>query len=854
MVMKFILVFKTHFDIGFTNLSSKVTDEYADSMLKDVITTCKATQHMGEQKYVWTMPSWPLKLIIERCNADLKKELNLLINNGQIVWHALPFTSHTDFCSAEEIIEGLRFGHDLSNAYNKPYPISAKMTDVPGHSIMLPAILSGAGVKFLHLGCNEFSSPPKVPFLFQWQAPSGESVLTMYSKGGYGTSLLPPDDWNYPVWMALMHTHDNSGPQSFEVIDKMVKTIHGEYPDAEVICASMDDFYLELSKCDLSNVPIITKELADTWIHGVGAYPQEVSIIREEREKSKRLQAVFAKQVIEDLIKNTDRVEEKLDRYYEAVNLFEEHTWGADVKTWLGPGRVYRKNDFLEMKNKDKYRFMETSWQEQRDRAIQSSTARNELKVLVESNENGNISIFNPNNSQYTGWVSLEELAPMNWRAKTTTMKKGFPDCGLRIKGKLLPMTKIDGVWACYVEDIPPFVTIPFQFTEVLPHRGNLIINRENSVVTVENHRYILVFSETTGDIFELYDKKMAAVLLKNKNEESVFSYQYDRYGAEDITTYLKKYAYRFSDWGIKDFGRENYPECEHKTYRPVYQSYSINEDTVIFFYQTNESAQKYGDAEQIKLEVTLPPAGEELFVSLHLINKNETPFVESGTLLFPFAQEGTRYRINKSNVVIDPSTDIQEGANHVFYCMENYITMMGKQNGLCIVAKDSPLVSLGSSGILDYRQNYKEPNEPIACFNLFNNMWGTNFPQWIGGNLCYRYVLFGLEKGQEESVMERVAALKEGVELTGNKLEKDFARLPEHMQLINVRYKNEGLIMRFKDLAGKEAIRKIWIKDCNITPIDLKNIASGDSCSERLEFHVKPYGVYSFRIAKCHL
>jgi alpha-mannosidase len=46
MVKKFILVFKTHFDIGFTNLSSKVIDEYADSMLRDVIITCKATQHM----------------------------------------------------------------------------------------------------------------------------------------------------------------------------------------------------------------------------------------------------------------------------------------------------------------------------------------------------------------------------------------------------------------------------------------------------------------------------------------------------------------------------------------------------------------------------------------------------------------------------------------------------------------------------------------------------------------------------------------------------------------------------------------------------------------------------------------
>ncbi|HCM11678.1 MAG TPA: hypothetical protein DHW85_00645, partial [Lachnospiraceae bacterium] len=141
MLKKIILVFKTHFDIGFTDLSSRVINDYSNSMLKEVIATCKATQHMGKQQYVWTMPSWPLKIITERCSLELRKELDLLIHRGQIVWHALPFTSYTDFCSAEEYIEGLRFGKELSEHYHKPYSISAKMTDVPGHGIMLPSIL-----------------------------------------------------------------------------------------------------------------------------------------------------------------------------------------------------------------------------------------------------------------------------------------------------------------------------------------------------------------------------------------------------------------------------------------------------------------------------------------------------------------------------------------------------------------------------------------------------------------------------------------------------------------------------------------------------------------------------------------
>lgn len=130
------------------------------------------------------------------------------------------------------------------------------MTDVSGHGLMLPELLDQAGIRFLHLGCNEFATPPLVPPLFFWESPAGGRVLTMYSKGGYGTNLLPPRDWQCPVWMALMHTQDNCGPQSGDIIIKMVAKAKATYPDAEIICGTMDDFYHELSKNDLSSVPV----------------------------------------------------------------------------------------------------------------------------------------------------------------------------------------------------------------------------------------------------------------------------------------------------------------------------------------------------------------------------------------------------------------------------------------------------------------------------------------------------------------------------------------------------------------------------------------------------------------------
>ena len=190
--------------------------------------------------------------------------------------------------------------------------------------------------------------------------------MTMYNEDGYGTALLPPEDWPFPVWMALMHTHDNCGPQSAEVIAKLISKIQARYPHAEVVCGTMDDFYNELSQHDLSGLPVIRKDLADTWIHGVGAYPKEVAVIRGEREKIKRLQALYARQLLDGSTASRGQAMSILDQYYEDVSLFEEHTWGADVNTWLGPDRVYEKELFLEAKPSESYQVHGGFWEEQR--------------------------------------------------------------------------------------------------------------------------------------------------------------------------------------------------------------------------------------------------------------------------------------------------------------------------------------------------------------------------------------------------------------------------------------------------------------------------------------------------------
>lgn len=673
---KIILVFKTHFDIGFTDLAANVIENYSHQMLDRVLETCESTEHMGNKRYVWTMPSWPLKKMLDNCSPDRKKRLERLIHNEQIVWHALPFTSHFDFCGIEDCRYGFTYAKELSCMYGKPFPNSAKMTDVPGHGCMLPSLLAEQGVKFLHLGSNEFIRPPKVPGLFYWEAPDGKRVLTMYSKE-YGSGMMPPGEWPYSVWLALMHTHDNSGPQSAEIIREMTERLQIKYPGAEIVCGTMDRFYSELVKEDLSDVPVVRKDLADTWIHGVGSYPREVKSVRTTRRKL----CILRKKLEENKTKlSTDKLlqaEKFMAQAYGNLMLFGEHTWGLDVKTWLDSHRAYEQKEFLEQKSGVQGKRMEASWKEQADRAKFAQKACRSLEAML--------------------------------------------DCHFRQEER---------TWT----------------------QEELVRQTESFVL--ENDYYRLELNPDTGEADSLYDKKKNCCILKGRKGKPALYYQYDRYGIEDMTKYLRKMAYRFSDWGIRDNGKDNYPECGHIKKQPRLIGRKIDGDCVEFLYENDIDGETYGNARRVLIQLCL--RAEHVKIFLKLENKSASPYTESGSLVLNLPMKRADYTINKNGCLLNPETDIIDWGNHALYCLENFAAARGEGKTICAVSADAPLLGLGETGIYKFRKHYKKKKAALY-FNLFNNMWGTNFPQWIEGDFSYRFLLFEASERQENELKTEV-------------------------------------------------------------------------------------------------
>ncbi len=63
----------------------------------------------------------------------------------------------------------------------------------------------------------------------------------MFSSG-YDSGLLPPADWPYRTWLAMVMNGDNEGPPSTESVRNWIAGIKAKFPSARITVGRMEDF------------------------------------------------------------------------------------------------------------------------------------------------------------------------------------------------------------------------------------------------------------------------------------------------------------------------------------------------------------------------------------------------------------------------------------------------------------------------------------------------------------------------------------------------------------------------------------------------------------------------------------
>ncbi len=331
------VVFKTHLDLGFTDLAANVLKNYNDNYIPRAVELAfELNQEEATPKFIWTTGSYLIWQYLDTQPKDKIDRLVKAIESGYISWHGMPATFHSEAVGKFVFEDAINITHELDLRFNRK-TISSKMTDVPGHTKAIVPILAKNGIKFMHIGMNGVSALPKVPQNFIWEH-EGEELIVSYSNDyGADVEIEGCDDI-----LVFAHTHDNSGPQSKQKILDVYEQLEKKYPGYQIM-ASTIDAYVEVLLNSEYKLPVVNEEIGDTWIHGVASDPKKM------REYN----------ILCGLIENwveEGTLSKQADNYNHIIAnlmLIPEHTWGMDIKRYFSDYKNYTKADFEQAREVD---------------------------------------------------------------------------------------------------------------------------------------------------------------------------------------------------------------------------------------------------------------------------------------------------------------------------------------------------------------------------------------------------------------------------------------------------------------------------------------------------------------------
>ena len=119
-VKKVHVIFKTHFDVGFTDLPSKVEQKYIDNFIPKAIEVANQLKEEGENyRYVWTTGSWLIDAYLKQATPEAVNELERAIGRGDIVWNGVPYTFESEAATRELFETTLLLSKRLDEKYGK---------------------------------------------------------------------------------------------------------------------------------------------------------------------------------------------------------------------------------------------------------------------------------------------------------------------------------------------------------------------------------------------------------------------------------------------------------------------------------------------------------------------------------------------------------------------------------------------------------------------------------------------------------------------------------------------------------------------------------------------------------------
>ncbi|XP_067655022.1 uncharacterized protein [Haliotis asinina] len=387
-VKRLHLIFMNHLDVGYNGIFptlgfvNNVINRYFTVYFPRAVNISQQLRSEGYmERLVYTTHPWLVSLYLD-CPPNLNlsgivlqcpgkeavSDFVAAARRGDISWHAGPMNMQFEMLDPALVEFGLQLGQDLDKRLGiiRKYR-TLSQRDVPGMTQALLPLFVKYGVAGVSVGVNPMTAPPEVPKIFRWEF-QGASVIGMWNPFGYpqnpGPNPANPGGLSadncviFPGLaeaMCFAFRTDNSGPpESVEEVLSNFEISRTIFPNAEVQGSTFEAF-VEAAQSIKAKLPVVTKEIGDTWIQGAGSDPRKVAEMRAFlRARTRCLEAKVCS-LSDPAFYNSSRFLLKLG----------EHTCGLssvfDQYNWTNARFIYA------MKHKDQHLLDGvSSWVEQR--------------------------------------------------------------------------------------------------------------------------------------------------------------------------------------------------------------------------------------------------------------------------------------------------------------------------------------------------------------------------------------------------------------------------------------------------------------------------------------------------------
>jgi len=806
-VKEIIVICKTHFDIGYTHRVKDLMAYYRTTMIDKALDVMEKTNSLPkEQQFVWTAPSWVIAKVLEDWDGqtpERRKRIEDAFKSGRIVTHAVPFTLESESLFPEIIARGYDFSKFVCEKYHLPLPNDAKMTDVPSQGSVLATVLAQGNVKVLHLGCNWPSGYVKYPNLFWWEGPDGSRVLTIYSHT-YGTTvgrltpsiwnnhfpedrtigkdLIPPTDWPYSIWPAVMVTGDNSGPPTAEDITAMFEEAKKVIPNVKIRMGTLEDF-ADAILAKYPNIPVVKQEAPDTWIHGYGCDPGGMKTCRNIQPLISAAE-VLNTQLYHWGTKSLDASDD-ISKAYEQCLLYAEHTWG-------GAASVDDYGDKFKNLPSDKFKDLEGSWEDKTDYIRTSDKL---IRNLLENNMNILASNVNCNGKRFVVYN------PLPWSRSEWVR---IPDEDLYFMAK----------------DIPASGYKTFTYDEI-KNSSKAITQPNQNINTIENEYYKVVFDPQKGSISSLIDKRSRREWTDNSSETGLGEYMNERFTFEQTLEYARQYQQGRAvnsfgtdgDWPHPGMHKPGMISSKEAPYRAASSRNGIlkitgntNRQAMIIEYPLDTA----NHIPATMLTITLQKGMPYLDMEMTIKNKEKDNWPQADWFCFPFKVNQPTFTVGRTLGVMNPLSDIMYGANRDLYAVGAGVSITDIDgSGITVCPIDHPLVSLGRPGIWKFSLDYV-PQKPIVYVNMFNNQWNTNFRYWYTGTFSSRVRIWTFDKNCSQSNALQIPSFEARTPLLVAKAEGKPGTLP--LSQTSISLSRKGIeVTAFKPENENKTLLRVW-------------------------------------------